>query len=363
MFSYIFITYLLSTIGGLFYWFFIRNRMDARYQKNILLTIIACSFFVPLFVDQLPAQEDKPCLHQHTIPAYVYTEYCPDEGELQMCYELALKEEHFCECEVIAMENILKYEPNSMYDWWIEKRSSFNKFAIFIITGISFLLFCKLLYLLVLIVVSKKEKAILHTYQYTILHPPKYLSIGSFQLLKPYIIWQKEMDTLTKEEQEAILWHEISHLQQKDTWLKIVLHLIQTVWLANPVFYWLKQELARLSEYIADDFAIGQTGNLTFYASLLVKMKRYKNVVLVNHFKNNDFKNRITYLLAERQTPKKLWMIVCMSCMFSLFSMSTYYVIPFVGKQTDKLRIYERLADESKVSGKSLFCRHCLLIE
>jgi len=368
--NYFLLTYILSVVGGLFYYFFIRKNARPQLQKALLLSIVALSFALPPIIDSLLVVEveEKMCLHKtEYISETVYYNFCPAPGEeMDMCLDIALKEDHFCECSAILPNNLLVYKAEPLYDFWFVYGNLLTNILKSIALVLFAWLFLKIAYLFFIIAQSEKKDMVLEGKTYTILYPQKSLSVGSFKLWKEYIIWQKELDYLTETERMGVLWHEIAHLQQKDTWLKIGFELLQLIWWMNPVFYLFSKELDKLNEFLADEFAVEKVGNTQFYATLLVKMKRYQNLSMVHHFKaqkEHPLKLRVVHLLNQKQVKSSFKYLTSMliGIVFSVLSLTAYYAIPNIDEQMDHITFYEELSIQQQVSGKSIFCKSCLL--
>ncbi|MGB1240879.1 MAG: M56 family metallopeptidase [Chitinophagales bacterium] len=370
MVNYFLLTYILSVVGGLFYYFFIRKSTRPQLQKALLLSIVVLSFALPPIIDSffVVETEEKVCLHKtEYISETVSYNFCPAPGEeMDMCLDIALKEEHFCECTSILPNNLLVYKAKPVYDFWFVYGSLLTNILKSIAFVLFVFLFLKIAYLWLVIVQSEKEEMEIEGKIYTILHPQKSLSVGSFKLWKEYIIWQKELDYLTETERMGVLWHEIAHLEQKDTWLKIGFELLQLIWWMNPVFYLFSKELDKLNEFLADEFAVEKVGNTQFYATLLVKMKRYQNLSMVHHFKaqkEHPLKLRVLHLLNQKQVKSsfKYLTSLLIGIVFSVLSLTAYFAIPNIDEQMDHITFYEELSIQQQASGKSIFCKSCLL--
>lgn len=381
MISYLLLTYLLSIIGISFYFLFIKKRAATQYQKITLLTIVLLSLGVPFFVDGFSSSLTstyQSCINQHPIPETVYMAYCPAGGdEMHMCFEVAKETEHFCNCQQIAEANLLLFKKNSLYDFYIQNEWVINYIIFFIAFWVGLNLLIRIGYLIYLVLNSKKEICTIGNYSFTILHTPRKHAVSSFYLHKPYIVWQAEMALLSAEEKEAILWHEISHLQQFDTWIKIALQSIQTIWFFNPAFYWLNKEVSRLNEHIADELAVLKTGNVQWYASVLVKMKRFQlNPPLLSHAfsakrkylnnnNNSQLKKRIQHLIAPNSSKplRKYSAFVLIAPLLICLSVTSYFALPATAKYVDEIKLYEYLQKENIKTGKSVFCKNCVANE
>ncbi len=374
MLSYIILTYILCILGGLFYWFILRRKLSTGDQKSVLLSLVVFSLVVPLFFIQstiiTPAllQDGKPIVQNTNKDFYileesVFIDFCPVGEVLETCYQQAITSEDFCHCENIQKENLLYYQEKPFYNFLTWQETAFWKILAFAGFVILLTLFCNVLYLNWLIFKSKKEKRVLDGKPYTILHPPKSLSVASFRLIDSYIIWQDEMDYLEEEEQDGILFHEISHIRQFDTWIKITLNVLNMLWVVNPVFYLMKKEIDRLNEYIADEFAVEKVGDAKNYASLLFKMKTAQQLSLTQGFKKQSsfFKQRIKHILADKQESNRYSINVVnigiIICCFVVTSQKTY---PIIDQQIDKLKIYQTLSEHNIETGQTTFCKLCL---
>ena len=369
MVNYFLLTYALSVVGGLFYYFFIRKNARPQLQKALLLSIVLLSLSLPPIIDTLLVEEEgKVCLHQNEyISETVYYNFCPAPGEeMNMCLDIAMKEDHFCECTSISANDLLVYKAEPFYDFWVLYGGLLSN----LLKSVAFLLlawlFLKIAYLYWIIYQSEQKTLELEGKTYTLLFPQKPLSVGSFKLRKEYIIWQEELNYLTETERMGVIWHEIAHLNQKDTWLKISFECLQLIWWMNPIFYWFSKELDKLNEFLADEFAVQKVGNTHFYASLLVKMKRYENLSMVHHFKSKQthpLKLRVLHLLnlSPVKTSFRYLTTIFIAAIIGILSLTTYYVIPSIDKQMDKFTVYEELLMQQQVSGKSIFCKNCLL--
>jgi len=355
----------LSIVGAIFYYLLLRKQWTAQQQKGIILGIVVLSLSIPFVIDGLqsnatPAQET--CLHNHEIPEIVISQYCPANGELEMCYEIATRQTNFCKCEAVEKANLLMYKQNPVYDFLITHKAKVDLFFLIGIGTMLFILMMRIAYLLILIASSQRKKVVFEGKIYTILYPKKKIAVCSFKFWHNYILWQEDMKHLNEMEQNAIIWHEISHLEQRDTWLKIIFNLMQSIWWLNPVYYFFAKELERISEHIADELAVKKMGSTKIYASLLVKMKRRQNLPLTHAFNNSQLKIRVEYLLQKKSVrQKKLASFVGFFMLMSVVLCSTtFYTMPSISKTMDDIKFYETLSKEYQNTGKSVFCKNCL---
>ncbi len=372
VFQYILVTYLLSLIGVGLYRLFNRGGLSALLQKRFLLGIIALSLSLPFVIDKLSSNFKgttyQPCLHEHPIPDVLLTQYCPESGtEMQMCIEIAQKSEHFCSCPKVSQENLLLYKANPTYDFLLKHEAHAKWVLLLSVLLVLSLLLLRILYLVNIVRISAQETVSINGKPYTLLYPKdKSKAVCSFRLHKSYIVWQRNLDFLPEAERQAVLWHEVSHLEQKDTWFKTLLHLLQGIWLFNPAYYFLMREVDRINEFIADEFAVTQVGSVQQYATLLLKLKTRHQLPLAHSFANkktSQLKKRVQYLLQPRRQSFILQGVIAV--VFTLIvsialSSTAYYTMPNISKQVDKLKLYEHLLKENRQTGKSVFCKNCI---
>lgn len=361
MYVYLLETYVLSIVAVVLYVFLIRSLAAPKYRKYALLFIMALSLSLPFFIDNWAKKQGEPvCLHSHPVTEIVCVDYCPNSDELPSCYEIALLQDRFCECSAVTKDNLLVFRSNKIYDTCLAFVPFFQKILLPFACLVFAWWFLQIAYLFYLLFRSRRDIIFLNGKKYTVLYPPIPLAVGSFRLWNGYIIWQRELNNLSIAEREAILWHEIAHLKQYDTWLQIAIGLVQPLWAINPAYYYINKELRLLSEVIADKFAVAQINNTHLYVSVLLKMKLARQNNYIQYFAASTLKKRV--LMLTKQPPKQhrkfgitiitLFVALCAICA---------YTQPLIAQQFDKIRVYKTLAENNQNSGRSLFCKHCLL--
>ena len=264
--------------------------------------------------------------------------------------------------------NLLYYESSTWYNWLSWQEWTVGKVLLFVGLIVLLFLISNILYLLSLVSRSQKEPISIDGQTFVLLHTPKPLSVASFRLWNRYIIWQKEMGALSEVEREAIYRHEIAHINQLDTWVKIAINLLQILWVLHPGFYLVRQEIERLHEYFADERALLYWGSPKGYASMLLKMKTIKPTVMVQHLKQNNhlFKQRIKHILSISSESKSTnryahWIYTASFLVLTLMLTATStFSFPMIDKEVDKLKIYQTLSSHNQESGRTTFCRICM---
>lgn len=375
--SYIILTYLLLTLGLGFYWIFVRNRFSSSRQRLVLLSILGLSSLLPLFIclnesASAPVAVVEAAVHlpeTYFIEQSVLIDFCPTGQLLEACYQEAITVEQFCNCEEVDRANLLYYESSTWYNWLSWQEWTVGKVLLFVGLVVLLFLISNILYLLSLVYKSRKEPISIDGQTFVLLHTPKPLSVASFRLWNRYIIWQKEMGALSEVEREAIYHHEIAHINQLDTWVKIAINLLQILWVLHPGFYLVRQEIERLHEYFADERALLYWGSPKGYASMLLKMKTIgKPTILSQHLKQNNhlFKQRIKHILSISSENKSInrnahWIYTASFLVLTLMLTATStFSFPMIDKEVDKLKIYQTLSSHNQESGRTTFCRVCM---
>ncbi len=357
MLPYLTLTYLLSLAGIAVYFLFIKGKSAPVYRKQFLYFVVAMSFSLPalflyLFSINSPIQSYHAVFEQQPL----FGEYAQ---ELEVCYKKAASEADFCKCDELEQTSIILYKKSAWYETALGYKS-----GILILaggsTGIILLwLAVRLLFLVRLIRRSEKELRWVDGKPYYLLYDSKNeILAASFRLGKSYILWKPALNQLESTEQESILYHEIAHLENRDTWEQIGMTFLQIFWLLNPVFYALKRELHLLNEFLADAFAIQKTGSDRAYAALLIRMKEQQQFGLVNMFGTHPLKSRILQITQPAQPARRhtLHILIALVLMIS----TGFATTPLLNKQQQAFFEYELVQREYLKTGKTYFCKTCL---
>jgi parallel beta-helix repeat protein len=96
-------------------------------------------------------------------------------------------------------------------------------------------------------------------------------------ILKPMILLPSRLTTVAdKAEMKVALAHEWNHIRRGDLWLLALSRLLEVLFFAHPLFWWLKHRVYLDQEYLADH-AAAQTINPISYAELLLRWSREKS--------------------------------------------------------------------------------------
>ena len=277
MLTYFTLSCLLSALGSLLYFFWLRNRLTAIQAKTTLVCIVVLSWAIPFLVPQLPNYAKVVSEGD----AFYYENYNQwnvvniEDASLQECYHKAIDSKDMCNCEVVQKANIVTFTPNPYYNFMAQCRMPLL-FALLFAGGIFLLEFLiKFGFLIYLAISGYKIRQNIDGTNFFLLYPRTNIEmpVAAFTLWHNYIIWSPLLDELSEADRQIILLHEVAHLRQKDTWQQIILHFAKLFWWMMPFFYFIQKELDKLNEFVADDFAVSKTGDPHRYATLLLQVK------------------------------------------------------------------------------------------
>lgn len=364
MLAFIVISYLLSAIGYGIYYCFLKNKVANSTQKRVLYAVIAACFIVPIGAHYYINFEVAP---QTSLVEESFVEvcdnFCPNEVEISHCYDIAMTTDDFCNCAKVTKESLVVYHSNKYYDFLMYNSNALK--STFLLAGglLLLLLLFKIIVLNYVIFTSKKLPIVVDGEAFTLLQPSINLPVASFRLFNKYIIWEEGLYLLSDKERQAILHHEIAHIKNYDTWWKIVEHLLFTVWLLNPIFYFIKKDFLRLTEFLADEYAVEKTGSPKLYANLLLKLKQQNSLAFASAYRATSGKNLLKariYNILQQPTQKKYNIsasVLAMATVYFLISLGTF---SFIQNEVQKLEVYETLSNQHYSTGNTVFCKHCL---
>lgn len=96
------------------------------------------------------------------------------------------------------------------------------------------------------------------------------VAVGLFDSM--ILIPQHLLDTLSPDEIDQIMLHELGHLRRADDWTNGLQRVIQALFFFNPAVLYIAQQLDLEREVACDDWVLHQTKNVRPYATCLTKM-------------------------------------------------------------------------------------------
>lgn len=372
MVHYILLSCLLSMIGGGLYFFVLQKRLQVLQAKYVLLGILLLSWLIPVIVPSLPNYTQE--LGAEYLVDYknydAWNVVDIQDENLVACYESAENSQEQCHCEVKQQSNVLYYQSSSYYNFILTCKQPL--FWFFVTMMLLFLadFFLKLLALIYLAHTSPREALSLKGTTFYLLRPTQKLplAISSFSLWKHYILLDTSMEAnFSEREMEAILLHEVAHLQQRDTWQQMFLSVLKVFWWMQPMYYFLRKELEELNEYVADDFVVKELGDAKFYARILLKAKEQQtqqaSLSLVACFAQGLFKQRILRLVNVQAPSQKPNWIFSLLLVGVVFWSTSAVALPILQEHDIAIKQYEILQKKNSITGKSEFCKSCILDE
>ncbi|UPK68581.1 M56 family metallopeptidase [Chitinophaga filiformis] len=98
--------------------------------------------------------------------------------------------------------------------------------------------------------------------------------------LKPVILLPVAMfNSLTAEQLEAILLHELAHIKRNDYLLNIFQSIVETILFFNPFVWWISKNIRLEREHCCDDLVLTNQVQPLHYAKALVALEEYRLTV------------------------------------------------------------------------------------
>lgn len=110
-----------------------------------------------------------------------------------------------------------------------------------------------------------------------------------------FLFWNEQLN-LSQAEQEAIITHEVAHIQQKHSWDLLFLELSKIVLWWNPLWYAYRRSLEETHEYLADSQALHSISKRDYGQLLLRQSLLHPQLNLVHTFHTSQLKKRIVMM-------------------------------------------------------------------
>lgn len=147
-----------------------------------------------------------------------------------------------------------------------------------------------------------------------------------FSFLKD-LFWRKDL-LLEEEAAQAVLKHELAHIQQKHSWDRIFMQILRAVCWYNPVFYFIEKELILVHEYIADREAINNADGKAFARMLLISKIDTFSYAPAQSIFYSSIKKRLQMLTKNQKTQfsyaRRLLVLPFLACIIFAFGFRAY---------------------------------------
>ncbi|QSQ15994.1 energy transducer TonB [Myxococcus landrumensis] len=120
---------------------------------------------------------------------------------------------------------------------------------------------------------------------------------------------------LTPAQLEAVLSHELAHIQRHDYLVNLLQALVETFLFYHPAVWWLSHRIREEREHCADDLAVRSCGDAVLYARALAHIEQVRaspSPVLALGANGGSLLSRIRRLLGvpESHAPRRPWRLV-----------------------------------------------------
>lgn len=138
---------------------------------------------------------------------------------------------------------------------------------------------------------------------------PRACSPLVFALGRSRLIWPTALnEQLTRQQQEAVLLHELAHLRRRDHWVAWLELAAGWLWWFNPIYWYARQQLREYAELACDAWVVGllPAGRRT-YAQALIEVTEFISTapaalpaVAMGNVARSSLERRLTMILRER---------------------------------------------------------------
>lgn len=246
---------LVSAVMSAYYLLFLRDKTFHHYNRFYLLGTMVLSLLLPL-----------------------------------------LKVEYFTiETDSIILLLLNQFNQSSAQE--VENSFNFWDFGTLILGIVSFFLLAKLTLGLVKIHQLKKEfpKESIEgiTFYNTNLHDAPFSFFRN-------LFWKKSI-LINSDLGKQILKHEMVHIEQKHSFDKLFVQIIQSLFWFNPIFYFIKKEITLIHEYLADKKAVKNADTRAFAQMLLASNFSGNVLPATSPFLSSNLKKRLK-MLTQKNT-------------------------------------------------------------
>ena len=125
--------------------------------------------------------------------------------------------------------------------------------------------------------------------------------------LKPVVLIPiSTLTTLTPQQLDAVILHELAHVRRLDAFANLFQILVETLLFYHPAVWWVSHRIRIERENCCDDIAVGIAGDSFGYAMALTMLEAERAFpTLAMAATGGALKNRVTRLLGREQAPSR----------------------------------------------------------
>ena len=167
----------------------------------------------------------------------------------------------------------------------------------------------------VLLLFRKSRKTVLHGIRIMIVND----DIPAFSFKRHILISQQDYETNS----EAILTHELSHINQGHFYDLFLLEMVKIIYWFNPLVYRIDSDMKEIHEFLADENTLNSGIDATKYQLLIIqKCVGHKQFALANSFNHCQIKNRITMINKSKTNKAWCWKVATFLPLLALLLMA-----------------------------------------
>jgi beta-lactamase regulating signal transducer with metallopeptidase domain len=349
--TYVLSTILLSWVGGLVYLGFRWAHPGARARRGMIWLVLALSLLAPLTPPFFQ--------HSHSVATNSANKAAVSTGTVIAPVPVGTANiNDFCHCAEPHAGDVLLYQASRVYDWLLANRTVIAWIQIVVTMLVLARLLLGLGRLMRVTWRHRRERIEIDGEKLWLVRDVPRLTAGSLRLGGKFIFWHRSLDALDPRERHAILWHEHAHIRHRNTLEKLFFGLIQSIWLLNPVYYWMSRELELLSEYMADEYAASRYGDRKGYARLLLAVKSERHFAPVHFFSGSSLKSRVKTVLKKEKPGRIHYLPAFFIGLLFLFP-GDLFTQDLIREQIRDIEVYKFLSEQNHETGKTEFCRKC----
>jgi bla regulator protein blaR1 len=129
---------------------------------------------------------------------------------------------------------------------------------------------------------------------------------GVFGIFRPVLLWPAQLsDRLEDAHLEAILAHEVAHVQRRDNLTALIHMVVEAIFWFHPFVWWIEHRMLEERERACDEAAVQLGGQADIYADSLLRVSRFcaeLPLPCVSGITGADLSKRIRSIMASRFT-------------------------------------------------------------